>query len=88
MKHKTQFRIWWVHWMLAPFGWSRWTDIQTFGYDGDAFLLQGKVNRSSNAKKFRITCTKKSYRLANVSNVSMDRLNECGLADEHVKWNS
>lgn len=87
MKFKTQFKIWWISYITAPFSWSRWTDICTFSYGGTACLLQGKLNKRTNAKIFRITKMKQFGAINEVGNVRMERLTECGLIDEQVKWN-
>ena len=88
MKQKTQFRIWWINYFISPFSWSRWTDITTFSYGGTACLLQGKCNKSTNAKRFKITTMKQRFSINDVGNMKMERLAECGLIDETVKWNS
>jgi hypothetical protein len=87
MKQKTEFRIWWMHYWMAPFAWSRWADICTFSFGSNAYLLQGKVNRKSNAKKFRVTAMKRTTGVADVGHMKMERLTECGLIDEMAKWN-
>lgn len=86
MKNRTQFKLWWIHWLMAPFSWSRWTDISTFSYGDSAHLLQGKVNRRSNAKKFRVTNMKKSYSVIDIGRLPIEKLDECGLIDNEVKW--
>lgn len=54
----TSFGNWLTNYFLASFSWSRWTDITTFSYAGEAFLLQGKVNSRTNAKKFKVIVLK------------------------------
>ncbi len=49
--YRVQFKIWAYSYFTHPFSWSRWCDIQTFSYGSDAYLLQGKSNKNSNAKK-------------------------------------
>ena len=82
---RTDFKIWFVNYFLAPFSWSRWTDISTFDYAG-GYLLQGKVNKRTNAKKFKITEMRQCWKVAKTS-VSMDKLKENGLIDDKVKYN-
>ena len=53
VRYHTSFGNWLTNYFLAPFSWSRWTDITTFAFGG-AYLLQGKVNSRTNAKKFNI----------------------------------
>lgn len=88
MAEKTEFKIWWTNYWLAPFSWSRWADIQTFSFGCSAYLLQGKVNSKTNAKKFKVTAMKRTTGVADVGYVKIERLTECGLIDEIVKWNS
>ena len=88
MKQKTQFQIWWINYILAPFSWSRWTDIATFSYGSTACLLQGKCNSRTNAKRFKITTLKQRFAINDVQHMEMKRLIECGLIDEQLKYNS
>lgn len=85
---KTEFKIWLINYILAPFSWSRWTDITTFAFAG-SYLLQGKVNKRTNAKKFRVTtissATMTTARYLN--GLPMDKLEECKLIDKQVKFN-
>jgi hypothetical protein len=84
---KTEFKTWWVNYLLAPFSWSRWTDIITFSYAG-AYLLQGKVNRLTNAKKFKITALRANHLgVAKVERMPIETLEKCGLIDQQVKYN-
>lgn len=85
---KTEFRIWLINYILAPFSWSRWTDICTFSYGRTACLLQGRVNKKTNAKKFKITELRQRFTLNDVHNMPIEKLNECGLIDSQVKFNS
>lgn len=34
--------------------WSKWQDIETFRYCDTGYLLQGRYNKITNAKKFRV----------------------------------
>jgi len=88
MAIKTEFKIWFVNYLLAPFSWSRWTDICTFSFGYSAYLLQGKVNSKTNAKKFKVISTKGLVGVADVGVLEMKRLKECGLICEEVKFNT
>ena len=90
MKQKTDFQIWWVNYFLAPFSWSRWTDILTFTYGmvSEPQLLQGKLNKRTNAKKFRITSLKQKMTTKyHYGKIDMDVLDKNGLIDSQVKFN-
>lgn len=65
-------------WILMPFSWSRWNDISTFMFGYDGYLLQGRVNRVSNAKEFRITRFRQLLSMANVPSVTIERVKEIG----------
>ena len=86
MKQKTQFQIWAINYFLAPFSWSKWTDISTFEYGDGGYLLQGKVNKRTNAKKFRITAMKQVLIIAQTTQ-TMQRLNEVGLINDKMEYN-
>lgn len=66
--------------LLHPFSWTPWVDLKTFSYGGDAYLLQGRKNTISNAKRFRVQPTKNAFQTANVGQLSMDELITAGLA--------
>ena len=66
-------------WWLQPFMWKPWVDITTFTFGYQGYLLQGRVNKISNAKKFRITKMRQLFSVAEVSAVSLKELNEKGL---------
>lgn len=83
---KTQFKIWLVNYLVGPFSWSKWTDINTFEFHGGPYLLQGKVNRVSNAKKFRVTRIGTLFG-ASPGAVPFDKLREHGLIEDQVKYN-
>lgn len=83
---KVQFKTWWTNYLMAPFSWSKWVDIDTFAFNGMPYLLQGKVNRSTNAKKFRITRMGTLMGTSSGS-VSLDKLRERGLIDDQVTYN-
>ena len=83
----TQFKTWWVNYWLAPFSWSRWADIETFNFGSTPYLLQGKVNSRSNAKKFRVTPIKNRAGVASGGTPKLSYLAEHGLIDEQVKFN-
>lgn len=87
-KIKTQFQIWFVYYFNAPFSWSRWTDISVFQYQGTCYLLQGKVNKFNNAKKFRVTGIKNKYGLNGDASITMEKLDACGLVNQVVQYNS
>lgn len=87
MKFKVQFKIWALHYFAAPFSWSKWVDIKVFNFGHEMFLLQGKVNSRSNAKKFRITGTGKWGSSVCVNVMSIEELMERGLIDQEVKYN-
>ena len=83
----TQFKTWWINYLMHPFSWSRWTDIITFSYAG-AYLLQGKVNSRSNSKKFRVVQLREnSLGVAKVEHMPIETLEKCGLIDTQVKFN-
>lgn len=87
MKQKTEFGTWLHNYFLEPFSWSKWADITTFTFGSNAYLLQGKVNRRTNAKKFKVTAMKRLSGVADVGHMKMERLAECGLIEEQVKYN-
>jgi len=80
-----EFKNWWISYWLAPFSWSKWSDISTFSYGYKSYLLQGRVNRKTNAKKFKVTPIKNKYGTVGVETMKMERLVECGLIDEIAK---
>lgn len=83
---KTQFKTWLIGYAIAPFSWSRWADICTFTFLGDAYLLQGKVNRQTNEKRFMVTSTSPNFlNAADVGSIRMERLKECGLINETIE---
>lgn len=84
---KTEFKIWLVNYLLSPFSWSKWADICTFSFAYNAYLLQGKVNKRTNAKIFRVTAMKGMIGVADVGSIELDQLKKCGLIDETVKFN-
>jgi hypothetical protein len=61
MKPTTIFKQSILNFLLAPFSWTRWVDIDTFSYSSEAYLLQAKKNRKTNAKQFRVTSTSPSF---------------------------
>jgi hypothetical protein len=83
---KTQFKIWLVNYLAGPFSWSKWTDINTFEFHGDPYLLQGKVNKVSNAKKFRVTRIGTMFGASPMS-MPFDKLRQHGLIEDQVKYN-
>jgi len=83
---KVEFKIWLINYILAPFSWSRWTDIKTFQFAYGGYLLQGKVNKKTNAKKFRITEMKQSFVIAETT-CEIETLDKCGLIDSTVRFN-
>lgn len=86
VRYHTSFGNWFTNYFLAPFSWSRWTDITTFAFGG-AYLLQGKVNSRTNAKKFKVTAIKNKVGVAKLEHLSMDKLASNGLIDDKVKFN-
>jgi hypothetical protein len=82
---KTEFKTWAIGYILAPFSWSAWADICTFTWLDNAYLLQGKVNRRTNEKRFMVTSTnQRIISPQNVGEISMDRLKECNLINEQA----
>jgi len=65
--------------LLFPFSWSQWEDIETFSFGGSAYLLQGRKNYRSNAKKFRVTPTKRFWQTADIGRLDMKKLESVGL---------
>jgi len=83
---RTEFKTWFIGYILAPFSWSAWVDICTFTWASNAYLLQGRVNRRTNEKRFKVTSTGSSiFTAANVGKLPMERLKECGLINESVE---
>lgn len=66
-------------WILQPFLWGVWVDITTFSFGGECYLLQGRVNLISNAKKFRITPFKQWFITANSPEIELEKLKSLGL---------
>lgn len=84
---KTQILNALTGWILFPFSWSKWVDIQTFSFVGNAYLLQGKVNTVSNAKKFRVVKTNPSkFYAANIGILKMEDLATAGLLTTEVQY--
>ena len=81
---KTQFKQWIIYRILAPFSWSKWVDISTFSYASCAYLLQGKVNRTTNAKRFRVTAISSTFKIADPRNVPIEELDKCGLIQSEL----
>jgi len=76
---KAEFKQWAIMYFLAPFSWSKWIDIDTFSFGMSAYLLQAKVNKSTNAKKFRVTKTKNNFGVADIGNLKLEKLTEAKL---------
>jgi hypothetical protein len=87
VRYHTSFGNWFINYFLAPFSWSRWTDITTFSYASQAFLLQGKVNSRTNAKKFKIISFKTRTGIVKIGHMTMEQLALTGLIDDKVKFN-
>jgi|LakMenEpi03Aug12_release.lakeMendotaPanAssembly.Ray.scaffolds.fasta_scaffold2760367_1 hypothetical protein len=79
---KKEFKTWITNFLFSFLGWSRWTDITTFSYGYDSYLLQGKLNKRTNSKKFKITSITSKDR-----SISLEKLIESGLIDTQVKFN-
>ncbi len=74
-------------WILSPFSWSKWVDIQTFSFLGEAFLLQASVNKISNAKKFRVQKTRQNnFSSANVGILKIEELEKRGLTSYNIDY--
>lgn len=73
-----------INYLSAPFSWSKWVDIDTFSFGGDAYLLQGKVNNNSNAKRFRVTRTRQWYRTADIGSLPMQKLESAGIVKQSL----
>jgi len=88
-KYRTEFSIGIMNMIMAPFAWSNWVDVLTFSFGSNAYLLQAKRNRRTNAKRFRVTEMKQRMETAAPSHVSMEELEERGLINkslEYPKW--
>lgn len=85
---KTEFKIWLINYILAPFSWSKWADITTFPFAG-SYLLQGKVNKRTNAKKFRVTTISSGnmFSAQYLDGLPIEKLEESKLIDREVKYN-
>ena len=81
------FKIWFSNYFLALFSWSRWVDVDTFSFGSNAYLLQGKINKRSNAKKFRVTGMKNRSGVADIGAIKIERLSGCGLINNNVLFN-
>ena len=81
---KVQFKQWIILTMIAPFSWSKWVDISTFSWGSEAYLLQGKVNRRTNAKRFLVTAISSRFKVADPRNVSIEELDKCGLIEREL----
>jgi len=68
-----------VSFLTHPFSWSKWVDISTFSFGSSAYLLQGKVNKNSNSKKFKVVPLKRFYQTGDIGSIEMSKLEECGL---------
>ena len=84
---KTKYKSWFMNYFLAPFSWSRWTDIDTFSYTAEAYLLQGRVNYRTNSKQFKVTSMKNTFSLAHIGKLDIAILEDRGLIDKNTKWN-
>ena len=74
-------------WILHPFSWSKWVDIQTFSFLGEAFLLQARVNKASNLKRFRVQRTRQDRLSAtNVGMINIEKLENAGLISCSVEY--
>jgi hypothetical protein len=61
-------------------GWGRWKDISVFHFHYQPFLLQGRVNKWSNQKHFKITSMIRCPSLNTTQfNISEDKLIESGM---------
>lgn len=78
MKFKIIYRSLWI-WFLSPCFWTKWIDVTTFTYSYSGYLLQGRRNKLSNAKQFRITILKQSFKMAEAPMVHLDTLKQLGL---------
>ena len=57
-----------------------------FNYAGP-YLLQGKVNKCTNAKKFKVVQMKNKFSVAYGPSPSIELLSAIGLVDTEVKFN-
>jgi hypothetical protein len=73
-----------LNYLLFPFGWSRWVDLTTFHF-GSGYLLQGKKNKYSNAKKFRVIKMKQLFGFPSTPNLPLDFLTKAGLTETELK---
>jgi hypothetical protein len=74
-------------WILHPFSWSKWVDIQTFSFLGEAFLLQAKINKVSNLKRFRVQRTRQDRLSAtNVGAINIEELEKRDLISYDVEY--
>lgn len=73
-----------ISFLTHPFAWSKWVDICTFSFGSCAYLLQGKVNKNSNSKKFKVVPLKRFYQTADVGRIDMSKLTECGLITDKL----
>ncbi len=81
---KAQFKQWIILRVLAPFSWSKWVDIDTFNYTSYAYLLQGKVNRATNAKRFKVVAISSTFKIADPGHVPMADLEKAGLIEREL----
>lgn len=84
---KITFKQWWGTYWMAPFSWSKWTDVMVFNFGGSAYLLQGQVNQRTNSKRFKVVSFKRPLAVVQPSHITMDDLNKTGIVDQQVKWN-
>jgi hypothetical protein len=85
---KTEFKFWFLNYFLSPFRWSKWKDIDTFTFGTSAYLLQGKLNKGTNAKKFKVVCTADGAGGANIVSIEFSKLEERGLIDNTLNEHS
>lgn len=85
---KVEFKNWIIHSILAPLSWSKWCDIQTFMFGSTCYLLQGKLNKVTNSKKFKVTQLKQNFQTANIGLISLEKLKDHGLIEEQIQYNT
>ena len=63
--------------------WSQWKDILVFSFATESFLLQGKVNRKTNRKKFKaVSCSRGRFGMGFAHSVTEEQLRKVGLFDK------
>ena len=63
-------------------GWSKWRDISVFNFGFESYLLQGRVHKKTNLKRFTIVPLKGRFQSAYCGNMTEEKLAKASLFND------